>query len=53
MKIQEACDIIETLLAQEADTEEPKLTTQQWNALNRILLDLQISGAYKLPKGIH
>ena len=51
--IQKACETVETLLAKESATTRPKLTATEFIALNEILLELQVTGKYSIPEGVH
>ena len=45
MNIQQACEVIESLL--ERDTKQEILTTKEFNALNKTLLECQIKLGYE------
>lgn len=54
MKIQEACEIVEMMLALNIDGKQTgPMTGKQFLALNVILLEMQATSKYSVPVGIH
>lgn len=50
MDLQKACEALEELSEMDATRKTPKLNTKEFFALQKVLLELQSNGSYKLPE---
>jgi hypothetical protein len=50
LDLQKACEILEELLEKDATRNNNRLNMQEFLALQKVLLELQIKGSYKLPE---
>lgn len=50
MNLQSACEVLEDLSESDAYRKRSKLSTKEFMALQQVLLELQMSGKYKLPE---
>lgn len=50
MNLQESCEVLEKLLERDASSNRPLLTMKEFNALNKVLFELQVNGNYELPE---
>lgn len=50
MDIQKSCEIMEKMLNDDYNSKLPKLSMEEFLAINHILLDLNLSGKYEVKE---